>query len=494
MEYLKLILLLPIVLLVFNIVIVVHELGHFLAARWRGLYVDRFAIWFGKPLWKKKIGGVTYILGRIPAGGYVSVPQLAPMEMVEGRLDMDPEIIRHLPPAKPWDKIIVAIAGPLFSLGLAFFFACLVYIVGVPSSKSNTTTVIGYVEEGSPAADAGLQIGDKVLTVDGHQVRKFFSSDRTSIFWNIIDSKGETVDIVVERAGNVLPPITVKPEIEPAKFYQRDNFKQIGISPEEQLIVGGISENSPAQAAGLQVGDELVSVDGIRMLSGGMVGSYIQANPGKTLELEVVRRANVDDASGQRLTLSALPEAPVSGLPDEMKDRRMLGLAWAEDRWVKPYDRPNPVTQVKDSAMMVVNTVKALTNKHSGVNIKHLSGPAGIVRVYSRLLELEEGWRLVLWFSVVLNVNLAIMNMLPFPVLDGGHITMSLIEIITRRPINVRVLEVLQTGFAVVLISFMLFVTFYDVQDYAPTPEREELRFAPKSGGEPGPSAAPASP
>src|SRR6478735_6111005 len=105
------------VLLLFNLLIFVHELGHFLAARWRGLKVDRFAIWFGKPIWKKRINGVEYALGTIPAGGYVSLPQMATMEMIEGKGESSGQ---PLPPVAPLDKIIVAVAGPVFSLLLGF--------------------------------------------------------------------------------------------------------------------------------------------------------------------------------------------------------------------------------------------------------------------------------------------------------------------------------------------------------------------------------------
>src|SRR5512139_1848858 len=104
------------VLLLFNLLIFVHELGHFLAARWRGLKVERFAVWFGKPVWKKKINGVEYALGTIPAGGYVSLPQMASMELIEGKTDTSGE---PLPPVSPLDKAIVAFAGPLFSFLLA---------------------------------------------------------------------------------------------------------------------------------------------------------------------------------------------------------------------------------------------------------------------------------------------------------------------------------------------------------------------------------------
>src|SRR5271168_3369841 len=115
------------VVLLFNLLIGVHELGHFLAAKWRGLKIERFAIWFGKPIWKKKVNGVEYALGWIPAGGYVALPQMATMEAIEGKGETTTE---PLPNVSPLDKIIVAFAGPLFSFALAFVFAYLVWVVG----------------------------------------------------------------------------------------------------------------------------------------------------------------------------------------------------------------------------------------------------------------------------------------------------------------------------------------------------------------------------
>src|SRR5262252_9324365 len=139
------------VLLLFNLLIFVHELGHFLAARWRGLKVDRFAIWFGKPIWKKKINGVEYALGTIPAGGYVSLPQMATMEMIEGKGDSSG---KPLPPVSPLDKIIVAFAGPLFSFLLAFGFAVIVWKVGKPEQNLAESTTVGWVDPDGPAAKA----------------------------------------------------------------------------------------------------------------------------------------------------------------------------------------------------------------------------------------------------------------------------------------------------------------------------------------------------
>src|SRR5256885_6420208 len=126
------------VLILFNLLIVVHELGHFLAARWRGLYIEKFGVWFGKPLWKKTINGIQYSLGSLPFGGFVALPQLAPMDIIEGKADMDRA---KLPKISPLNKIIVGVAGPGFSLLLAVFFAGMVWAVGHPVSQGHSTTV-----------------------------------------------------------------------------------------------------------------------------------------------------------------------------------------------------------------------------------------------------------------------------------------------------------------------------------------------------------------
>ena len=130
----------------------------------------------------------------------------------------------------------------------------------------------------------------------------------------------------------------------------------------------------------------------------------------------------------------------------------------------------------------MASTLGAVLSRKSDIGFQHLSGPVGIVRIYYRLFESEQGWRLAIWFSVVLNINLALLNMLPIPVLDGGHITLALIEGIRRRPVNVKIIGAIQTSCAVVIIGYMLFVTFFDAQDWRPwkrQPKQAEIRFKP---------------
>src|SRR5947207_5006336 len=148
------------VLILFNLLIVVHELGHFLATRWRVLYIENFGVWVGKPIWKKTINGVQYSLGSLPFGGFVALPQLAPMDIIEGKADVDRA---QLPKISALDKIIVAFAGPLFSFLLAIVFAVIIWAVGRPVSEAEATTTVGYGLPDSPAAEAGPKTGDTIL-------------------------------------------------------------------------------------------------------------------------------------------------------------------------------------------------------------------------------------------------------------------------------------------------------------------------------------------
>src|SRR5215813_7513929 len=166
------------VLLLFNLLIGVHELGHFLAAKWRGLKIDRFAIWFGKPIGKKKMGGGEYALGTLPFGGYVALPQMATMEAIEGKSESSGQ---PLPPISPLDKIIVALAGPFFSFLLAVAFAVIVWGVGKPVTEADNSTTIGWVDPAGPAWKAGLRPGDRILEIDGHKVTQFAPPSQDSI-------------------------------------------------------------------------------------------------------------------------------------------------------------------------------------------------------------------------------------------------------------------------------------------------------------------------
>jgi regulator of sigma E protease len=463
MQVLRVALIVLEVIVLFNLLIIVHELGHFLAARWRGLVVEKFGVWFGKPLWKKTIGGVEYSLGTIPFGGFVSVPQLAPMDIIEGKVETDRAT---LPRVSALDKIIVAFAGPLFSMLLALVFAVIVWGVGHPVNESDTTTTIGYVPAEAPAGRAGVLPGDRILEVDGEPVSRFTGMN-DSVVWNVVRSEGATIPFRVERNGTVMD-FHIAPQIAETSGWRRKSVRQVGLIPAQTAIVDQIVEGSPAAAAGLQRGDIVRAVNGTPLFHPVAVADQITNNPGQPVTLTVER-------NGTRFEQTIQP-AP---LPGEETPR--IGVMWDRDG-LMTVDHPGPVEQVYKSITATLNTIGAVASPKSDVKLQHLSGPVGIARIYYLLFQSDYGWKLALWFSVILNVNLAILNMLPIPVLDGGHIVLAIIESIRRKPVNIRVLEVIQTACAILIIGYMAYVSFFDIGDlFGREPGEPPRRTAPAS-------------
>src|SRR5208283_2674425 len=230
-------------------------------------------------------------------------------------------------------------------------------------------------------------------------------------------------------------------------------LRQIFVDCVRRTVIGKVAPNSPASLAGLQAGDEILELNHKPIYSPFAVldaEESITNGPIKAVTLTVRRGAEEFDRDLQ-------PEKPLKPAASGPS----LGIAeWNGDTDVKIV-HPSPWDQVRESMGQILATLGAVFSRKGDIGVQQLGGPVMITRLYASLLQNENGWRLVLWWSVVVNVNLAMLNLLPFPVLDGGHILLALIEAVRRRPVSARVLEYLQTACAVVLISFMLFIMFF---------------------------------
>ena len=280
------------VLLVFNLLILVHEWGHFLAARWCGLKVEKFYIWFGKPLWKKTINGVEYGLGSIPCGGFVALPQMAPMGGIEGEVTSGEE----LPPVTPLAKIIVAFAGPLFSFMLAIVFALLVWKIGMPDRRIHTTT-IGWVKADSPGEKGGLKAGDKILEIDGTPVASW-DEPVDSVKERIAFSKDEKITFTVERPGEAKPlQIQTGFDVEPGTLFTRRGLRTVGLIWTYESRVFQVLEGSAAEAAGLKKGDMITTLNGVPVYSPLAFYDAVERNPTGTVKLGIKRDGKASEVT-----------------------------------------------------------------------------------------------------------------------------------------------------------------------------------------------------
>lgn len=458
------------VLFIFNMIIVVHELGHFLAARWRGLVVEEFGVWFGKPIWRKKFNGVWYSFGTIPFGGFVKLPQLAPMKSIEGESETPTE---ELPPIKPIDKIITAFAGPLFSFLLALVLACFIWKAGRPYRFEDRTTIVGAVTPGGPADKAGIKPGDKIIAIDGKPVKYFTAPITDSVIWAIVTSENPTIHFDLERDGKRFA-VDSGWTREETPAWRRKALRKVLIGPLILAEVGHIDPGGPAEKAGLQKGDMIKAVNGTPILGLHDLLKIVEKNPTAPVKFAI-------DRSGQTFDITLTPEAG-----KDAEDGPVYGFEWGSVRW----DYPTPMQQVVQSVRSIVDMLKTARSPKSDVKAQHFSGPVGIMNLYRMILESEKPLHFAIAFSVFFNVNLALINLLPLPILDGGHIMFGVIEMIRRRPIrSIKVLEIMETACTLLILGFILYVTWYDIGEFF---HKKDAAATPAPASTPAAAATPA--
>jgi regulator of sigma E protease len=459
-------------LLVLNLLILVHEWGHFLAARWRGLKVEKFYIWFGKALWKRTYNGVEYGLGSIPLGGFVQLPQMGPMGGVEGQEESE----EQLAPITPLDKIIVAFAGPLFSFLLAVLFACVVSVAGQPDRRIHVTTV-GFIDPKEAGASAGFQLGDKILSIDGVAVTSW-DEPINSVKERIAFSRGEKIVFEVQRPGVPEPVVLTSGfTVDEGDAYNRRGLRRVGLLWEADAFVDAVLKNSGADLAGLKPDDKITQLNGAKVYSPLGVTEHFKTATGPT-KLTIERAGQSMEVTLNIIQPTAPKEIPAfanglanSGMAVSMGNAAERALLY-----------PSPLAQIKMASTMVFRTFGAiwakLTRKQGDIGLQQMGSPIKIIDTYVSFLKIPDGWRWVLWFSVILNVNLAIMNLIPLPVFDGGHIVMAVGEMMRRGPVlPLRIMEIVQGTCVAMLLSFFLYVGWYDVAGLMKWGAKEDAAF-----------------
>ncbi|HVY68419.1 MAG TPA: RIP metalloprotease RseP [Verrucomicrobiae bacterium] len=427
------------VMLLFGAAVFVHEWGHYWVARKRGMKVEAFAIGFGPKIFGWTKDGIEYSWRLIPAGGYVKLPQMVTSEAIEGSSG-DKE---NISPAPPSSKILVAFAGPVMNVVFAVFIAWVIMMVGLPVAVN--PSVIGYVEPKSEEARLGIQPSDQVVEVDGKPTKSWEDVHTITSL-----ARTNVLPVVIERNGQR------KTYQLTAKVNELVNLKLLNLDPKDHPVIFKVDGGSPAEKSGLKVNDHFLSFAEVPIYSQEQLVDLIRARGGQASEVTVERNET------NKVTLQVTPMVD----PATKRGRIGVGLTASAVRYEVQKPGPSPLEQLKEAGGMMYNTISALAHsKQTGVGAKDLSGPVGILGYLA--LQVKTDYRLALKFLVFLNINLAILNLLPMPVLDGGHILMAIIEKIRRRPLSVRFVEQTTTVFALLLISFMLYVTFFDIRRFA---------------------------
>jgi regulator of sigma E protease len=422
------------VMLAFGASIFVHELGHFWVARKLGMKVDEFAVGFGPKIFGWKRDGIKYSLRGIPAGGYVALPQMITAEAIEGKSE------EQVPPAPPSHKILVALAGPFMNVVFAFAIATVIYFVGLPVAVN--PAVIGYVAPGSAEAKLGIHEGDRIISVDGAKVKSW-----QDVMLHTIVARTNVVPVAIEHDGA-------------EQTYQlqttTDNavgLKLLNLDPRDHPEVMEVMSGSAAEKGGLKQNDKIVSFAGVPIASRDQFIDLIRKCGGQTNEVQVER-------DGKKMALTVMPTI------DPTTKIGRIGVMLGTDStqvYIVQKPGPSPLALMRAKLDMTFETLGALVHsKETGVGAKDLSGPIGIFSMLAA--QFNTDYRLALSFLVLLNINLAIINLLPIPVLDGGHILMAIIEKIRRRPLNIKLVEYITTCFLLVLLSFYIYITFFDIK------------------------------
>lgn len=445
------------VLFFFGFTIFIHELGHFLMAKRRGMKIERFSVGFGPKIWGYKKDGIDYRVSWFPFGGYVALPQMSPMETIEGETESKAD---ELPPVSPSSKFLVAISGPVMNLLLAAVLASILWVVGMPQNLA----VVGWVDSGSPEELAGVRPGDRIVKVNDQSVKTWGQFMEVVAF-----SREPTVRVTVQRGG-----------AEQEFLLETKVNEQFGVKMLEHLWPRGhpfaqrVLADSPAERAGLLMGDQFVSIGGVPIYSSDQLRELVGKRADLPTEVKVLR-------NGVMQTLTVVPE-----LNAEEKVGRM-GVELGDNMEItRP--GPTPGEQFKDILVSMGRMVTGLAHsKETGVSAKSMSGPVGILGIWWYAIA-SGGWRQGLHIAVLLNINLAIINLLPIPVLDGGHIVFAALEAIRRKPLSARLVHAASMTFAILLITFMLYVTYFDIQRFT----FGHLKSAPKPDKESAPITEPA--
>jgi regulator of sigma E protease len=428
-------------LILFSFTIFVHELGHFLVAVRCGMVVETFSIGFGPAIWKRKVRGITYKIGCIPFGGYVALPQLDPagMQHVQGRGEC---VHERLPEVAAWKKILVSLSGVTGNIILAVILAWVIYLHPKALTAGDQPLQLD-VDPASEAYASGLRPGDVVQAVDAERVHNW---NEFLTECHLGGGTRHTLDLRIKRDGKVLTVSVPTAEVNQG-FQTVEGIRPAAPPP----VFGDVRPDSAAEEAGLEAGDRVLTFNGTPVRDWIHFVDLTRDVGEQKVELLIERH-------GETFVQGVTPRY------DPLYEKAIIGVGPVESMTPPWMQHKRPLAQVRHDARGILRILRALTSRREGVARRAagaLGGPPMILAVLWASIKVS--FLNALGFIRFLNINLAILNLLPIPVLDGGHIVFALWEVVTRRKAHPRLVNILVNICAVLLIGLMLVLTWRDV-------------------------------
>ncbi|HEX2055694.1 MAG TPA: RIP metalloprotease RseP, partial [Nitrospiraceae bacterium] len=436
-------------LVVLGVLVAFHELGHFLAARWVGVKVLKFSLGFGPKLFGRQVGETEYLLSAVPLGGYVKL-----FGEDEHEATGPEEQRRSFAHQSLWGKTLIVAAGPGFNFILAYFIFTGWLATGAPLFVPTFRDLSPDVEAlmaNSPAEKAGLKVGDRIIRVNDKEI-----STKTELLDVVEKSRGKQLTLDVRRNGQIKTVLVTPAPLPGQDQSAKEVAYYLGVE-EPPPVVTAVMHGSPAAQGGIKEGDRVVAIEGRPIQTWSEMTTIVKESANRPLQFLILR-------DGSQMPITITPAADHALINGKSVEVGKIGISGPGRSLVKA---AGPVSSIYHgmeatwgwTELTVVGIYKMIVGD---ISSKNIGGPLTIANISGEAA--SQGASSVVFLIAILSINLGVLNLLPIPILDGGHLFFFLIEAILRKPLGERQRELAQQVGLVLLVGIMIFAFWNDLE------------------------------